>query len=328
LVLSSLWFVMAKKEKAKKQSAQRKPGLLKRWWSAPASPRRRAIGLGALKLLMLAAFAAGAVLGLGRLRAYVLAQPEFARSIARVQLADRPEWINDSLAAQLSNEFLPESQSDWTFDPCLAECVYQATVQCPWVKEVREVRVERAPGARNDSTWRAGRVIVRAEWRRPVAIGVSRDREEYIAADGVVLPKEQTGQIIAQLPGLPRILGVSGKPPAPGHHWSGKDLEAALTLVAMLREKPYYSQIAAIDVSNFSRRDLFEPAISLIAAADQATTKICYGQMIDDNSLSVDEPKNKNKLEFLDKWYRINKNQLTGPKALDLRWGDLRRVDE
>jgi hypothetical protein len=327
--LCSLWFaLMAKKEKTKKKPRERKPGLLKRWLSSPPSPRRRAIGFGLLKLLILAAFVGGTVWGLGRLRTYVFSQPEFARSTSRIQLMDRPEWMNDWLADQLANELLPYTQSDWTFDPRLAESVHQAGVQCPWVKSVTEVSVERAPGARGDKTWRAGRVVVRAEWRRPVAVGVWRDREEYVAADGVVLPKEQTIQIIAQLPGLARIEGLAEKPPAAGHQWGGADLQAALTVVAMFREKPYYSEIAAIDVSNFSRRNLLDPAIKLIATAGQATTEIRYGQLIPDDSLPVDEPKNKDKLTSLDNWYRQNNNQLAGPKWLELRFGGMRRSSE
>jgi len=323
---------MAKKEQTKKKPTERKPGLLKRWWSGTEGPWRRAICMGLLKLVLLGAFVGGAVWGLGRLRGFVFAQKKFAQSAARVQLADRPEWMNDWLAEQLTNEFLlAHSQSDWTFDPRLAEWVHQAAAECPWVKALHEVRVERARASGGDREWRAGRVVVKAEWRRPVAIGVwrdRRDRQEYVADDGVVLPAEQAGQIVAQLPGLPRIVEVAAKPPAPGQRWGGADLEAALKLVGLLREKPYYAQIAAIDVSNFSRRDLNEPAINLIAATDQVTTTIRFGKLPTDGLPSVDEPSVDRKLGYLDGWYRKNQGRLTGPRSLDLRFQELRYSDE
>ena len=102
-------------------------------------------------------------------------------------------------------------------------------------------------------------------------------------------------------------------------------MAAGLSMLRLLRDKPYYTEITAIDVANFGRRQsLTAPAIRLVAAAGQAVTDIRFGDLPSDGMPSVGGPSVKRKLAYLDGWYRRNQYQLAGPEYLDLRYHQLR----
>lgn len=281
----------------------------------------RRIASGVMRVLLVAAIIGAATLGLRHLRRYVLAQPTFARNVARIELADRPEWMSDWLARQIRLELAGGQEAHKTLDPQLARRVHEAAQGCPWIRALHEVRVERRPEGPDDTTCGAGRVIVRAEWRRPAAVGVWGEREEYVDAEGVVLPAHQVRRWL----GLPRVIGQLARPPRPGLTWPGEDMAAGLSMLRLLRDKPYYTEITAIDVANFGRRQsLTAPAIRLVAAAGQAVTDIRFGDLPSDGMPSVGGPSVKRKLAYLDGWYRRNQYQLAGPEYLDLRYHQLR----
>lgn len=302
------------------RSAGRRASLT-RWWHALESRQRRVVAGVILRAALAVVAVAAAVGGLWRLQAYVLNQPAFARSSARVDLADIPAWMSDRLAASIRQQLERGLEGkDWTFDPTLARRVHQAAQRCPWVRTLHEVRVEREPAGPGDSLCSAGRVLVRADWRRPVAVGVWGDLQECIDADGVVLPRDQAGSLTT----LTRISGMAAGPPAVGQAWSGADLAAGLSMIALLRDKPYRAEITLVDVGNFDRRDWKEPAILLVAAADRRVTDIHFGELPTDGMPPVGEPSLQRKLGYLDQWYRQNQRQLAGPEYLDLRFSKLR----
>lgn len=304
--------------KAKPKPKTSEPGPLKRWWFGMADARRSAIIGASVRLVLLAVCVAAGAWGLTKLQAYMMRDPRFSRNDAYVQLEDPPVWMTEwGLERDLCDAFDDALAGDnWTFDPGLPRRVHDIVKRCPWVRRIHHVRVERLSVDDSDRFGRLGRVVVSAEWRRPVAIGVYRDREEYVDIEGVVLPRYRVNSLR-----LPRIIGQALAPPPVGQQWQGQDVQAALTLLYFLREKPYYSEVTGVDVSNWSRRNnLSAPDIELKVANGRETTDIRFGELVLSEMPSVrGEPSLERKIGYLDGWYRRNHSRLAGPTYLDLR---------
>lgn len=302
------------KKALKKRERKAEPGALRRWWDSLDDQRRRTFWLSMLATVVLMSLLIGSALGLRRLQTYVLSHPEYGKNRSQVQLADKPAWMPASLEQEIISELIEgEGDHPATFDPTVARTIAISAQQCPWVKSLHEVSVQRLASA--DSRYSKGVVLVRAEYRQPVALASCGDREEYIDDSGVVLPRSQvpTDRF------YPHISGVVAAPPEPGRRWESPDLSAGLMMVSRLRREAYFNEITTIDVNNYdNRRNLSEPAIVLKAEANGSITDIRFGRLpIDD--LAVGEPSTERKLGYLSSFYRKN-GSLVG-----LRWLELRR---
>ncbi len=301
-----------------------RPGPLKRWWTGLADDGRRRVKATVAKAVLLIVLVGGAGVGMYYLRDYVMAMPVYADNEATIDLAGRPEWMSDRLAGEIRYELMTRQGPDArTFDPNLTGRVYEAARMCPWIREVRDVRIQRAPAAGDGGLYGAGRVIVDAEYRRPAAIVASNGgRAEFVDDHGVVLPHLQASQL-AVAADLARIVGVAQTAPAEGRPWAGADLTAGLTMLKLLRPKPYFAEIAVVDVTNFQRRQsMTDPAMSMVAVAEDRVTEIRFGQLPLDGRPPISEPSLQRKLAYLDSWYRSNHSHLAGPAYLDLRYSD------
>ncbi|NQU76083.1 MAG: hypothetical protein HQ546_07220 [Planctomycetes bacterium] len=321
---------MAKASRIKRKSTRSKAsstGAMRQWWHGLPDERRRTISLGASRALVVFVFAWAAGLGLWVLRDYVSRQPVYAQNVARIELADKPAWMSESLAQDICWQLRSaKSSENETFDRNLAPAVSAAAIRCPWVRKLHEVAVVRTPADSSDTAFRAGVILVRAEWRRPVAIGVWGGHEEVVDEYGVVLPWEQSCSLGAG--GLPRIVGLAGKSPEIGRASSAEDLMTGLKVVELLREKPYYAEIIAVDVDNIDqRRNLRDSAIRLLATADGDLTEIRFGDLPPESQLPIGEPSTQRKIGYLDGWYRRNNHRLAGPNYLDLRSQELRLAE-
>lgn len=317
---------MARKLKTRKDAQQR----------AREGKSRRVLMLVVLSLLGMCVLMVGAVAGLVRLRSYVMSQPMYAQNFAEVELVDKTpdEWLNRQLAAEMLD---PSQTSNWTFNPKLAQSVYDRASMCPWVLKLNEVRVERVRAQHNDGLFSTGRVLVKAQWRKPVAIvkyGQDNGPEEYVDESGYILPKHQVRGLV-----LPRIVGVATQPPqidettaiqlANGNpdvarrlrqKWEGEDVQAGLTMIKTLSAKPYFNEIVVINVANHAnRRSLAEPAIRLVAQRGDRVTDIKFGRL-PINGLPMEEPSTQHKMWNLDS---LAVNPGFGARAsFDLRLND------
>jgi hypothetical protein len=165
----------------------------------------------------------------------------------------------------------------------------------------------------------AGRIIVRAQYRRPVAV-LESGRDQYVDAQGVLLPAEQVAKLgIAQ---LPKIINQTAACPQVGQVWRGPDIQAALTVLGLLEKKSYYHEITAVDVD--CRRNAWSGGnspIILFAGSDEVLTRICFGSLPVGNLDRVPgQPTTARKMGYLDGWYKLNGRRLAGPELLDLRF--------
>ncbi|NLF32664.1 MAG: hypothetical protein GX591_17450 [Planctomycetes bacterium] len=309
--------------KSKPPPRPSQPGPLRRWWDALDPQRRRATVRRAVVGVLTAAAAVGAAVGLRQLRGYVMAQPPYAASVAGVVLADRPAWMDDAVAAEIRAELaLTVGYAPSTFETDLAERVYAAAEQCPWIRRVHEVRVERGRTGPDDAGLSGGRIVVVADYRQPVAQAVGGGAERYIDAQGIVLPTDSARLQAMRWP-MVRITGLAAPVPQIGAVWPGDDLTAGLHLVRLLAAKPYFNQITAVDVTNFRYRyTRGEPSIRLIATDGPTVTDIRFGDLPTGDLPAVGGPSVARRLGYLDGWYQGNGCRLAGPTYLDLRLPD------
>lgn len=309
------------KRKIKSRSkAAKGPGPLARWWTGLDITARHRTILAICQAWMLAAIVGGSLWGVLALRKFVLAQPDFAPAAARatLELADRPDWMTDSLVEDLRVELMGSREAQgWTFDAGLVRRVGQAAATCPWVKVLEKVQIERTAAGPDDSGT-AGRIVVRAQYRRPVA-KVQDGHEQYIDAQGVLLPAEQVAELGLKGP-LPQIVNPGARCPAVGQVWPGQDIQAALAVLSLLADKPYFSEITAVDVD--CRRKGWsggQSPIVLFAGSEQVLTRICFGALpVGDLDRVPGQPRTARKIAYLDGWYKRNAQRLAGPEQLDL----------
>ncbi|MBM4112055.1 MAG: hypothetical protein FJ253_01575 [Phycisphaerae bacterium] len=94
-------------------------------------------------------------------------------------------------------------------------------------------------------------IEVRAVWVEPTALVRDPDGDHLIDAEGRLLPRSYRA---GAAPAFPRIDGASAaRPAAPGMRYKGGDVDAALAVIAAIADRPWSTQVAAIDVSRYRR---------------------------------------------------------------------------
>ena len=209
----------------------------------------------------------GAGIGLLRLERHVLARDSFRQPPA-LQLVDVPEGIQSELLSALD----PVRDTPWIEAPLCREIadILQAN---PWVKEVGAVR-----------KYGTGRIEIRCEYRRPIAMIQHNGLLYLVSQDHVRLPGTY-----ARAPGLILVEGVGTSPPAPGKVWAAPDLKAAIALAERLRNEPFADQITGVLVDNYGGRVSPEEA-HIRLATDRAGTTILWGsapgEELEENSVA------------------------------------------
>lgn len=181
------------------------------------------------------------VAGLPRLDAY--ASSALARMEITIELAHRPGWLHDELAEELKT--LARRQLDASpFDREGLIAVHRTMELTGWYEDV--ARVERvAPD----------RVVITGRFRLPFALIRDRDGSHLVDRDGWLLPVRYDFGAEPTL--LPILRGsVASRPGSPGERWLGPDVRAGLDLAELLTAKPWFDQVAQIDLAAFSRTEM------------------------------------------------------------------------
>ena len=206
----------------------------------PWDPKRTLLGL---RVLLAAAAVVIAVLGWRwseqSLRRYASVHRSVPVESASVELSPRPSWMSDMLADDLRSLVAREVDAD-PMDTAGLHRAARALQNSPWVRQVWQIN--RPAGSR---------VIVRAEYRRPVALIEVTDGYRLVDGQGVCLPglylKHQIDSVR-----LPVLIGVTGRTPRAGKKWSDSAVGSGLALVRLIEVEPYIDQVRAIDLG---RRD-------------------------------------------------------------------------
>jgi hypothetical protein len=201
--------------------------------------------------LLKAAVAAGLVVaagvgwyyGQGALKQYVSEAHAAEVTPDRVQLVDPPGWMTGGTRRRIRRRVAGPIDPD----PLHATGLRQAHEALLADPVVRQGQVERLG---------EGQVRVIADYREPVAIIEARDGYHLVGPAGTRLSPDPYYEHQVSHLGLPLIQQVESAPPRdPGQRWDGRRVQAALSLIRLLSEAPYFNQIEAVDASQTDRQD-------------------------------------------------------------------------
>jgi len=284
----------------------------------PATPaelaRARFVRRAALHTLIAICFVGGFAWMVGSLRQVVSAKT--SERPPTVTFVNRPAWMTDLVAGNLSESFRPTAGSS-VFDRDALVHVHQRLKASPWVATVRGVR--RVFGNSPGDT-----IEVDCDFRTPVAL-VNDNEGHYWFVDekGVKLPEwfdaEQLGKVIFAngKVNLRIIEGVYNAPPAEaGKIWPGDDLIAGIDLAKLLHGRDFTEDIIRINVSNYiGRMNVREPQIVLMT---RYGTQVRWGNAIGRSDWFVELPVAR-KLEAM-KWVHSTYGRVDNYKP----WIDIR----
>jgi len=262
----------------------------------------------------------------------------------KLHFENLPDWMHDDLLRQIAWDLLPDGDQTSYSDPRLTADVCRRAQAHPWIARVERVTKQLADTQHPDARGRLARdgmVVIRAQYRQPVARVQAGDRQwVFVDREGVRLPDEvpthqasvrqKDGQIKTRwfLPtsatpadAVPlhyvAIQGVDTPPPDVGQKWDADDLAAGLRLAGMLSRYAWHGRITTIDVRNhIARLDPYGSELRMFAKMEQGQTVILFGRFpleSGDWEISPDE-----KLDSLDIIVRKHNGLARG--EIDLRY--------
>ncbi len=157
----------------------------------------------------------------------------------RVVLTNEPSWLpkEDRRALELG---VLKSLTGGPLDRDGLQRAREFAERCGWYQDVRQVRRPNLD-----------EVVVEGIWAKPFALVSDAHGEHLVDTQARILPRTYA---TGQGPALLRIQGVSQPRPAQiGAVWTGADVNAALEMAALMNERAWKTQVAAIDVGTFAQ---------------------------------------------------------------------------
>lgn len=182
----------------------------------------------------------------------LVARADTARPIGpiEVRFAAAPSWMTEQDLSPLV-ELVREQLTGSPFDQDGLRVAADALRASGWFESIAQVR-----------RTALGEVEVTAAWVEPTALVRDRDGDHLIDGHGRRLPRSY---LSSAAPAFPRVIGAQApRPDAPGMKYSGGEVPAALALLRALDERPFRSQVAAIDVA----RHRTDGTLTLISTRD------------------------------------------------------------
>jgi len=232
--------------------------------------------------------------------------PAWGKTV-NVELIEPPAWVNQPLRDKIITA--AAVGEDVKLDEDVARLIASNLARkVAWLQKVK-VRITH------------DKILIEADYRKPIALVKSGLRKFYVDAELVVLD-------FVPMPNLPVVV-VKGltpitKIPPAGKVWQREDLAAAVAILARLDrmdklitpDKPLLYEIDSIDVSNFKGREDSRSAHIILYTKDN--TEIIWGAEIDAWSQHL-EAKDEEKLAKLYNYYK-EFGKLSGEaKYIDLR---------
>ena len=276
------------------------------------------------KLQRLCAHLSGVVLlvslcavGLYYLHRHVETKLAFPAEPPRVVLKNRPAWMTNLLADQITKLAQP-LVSHSSFDKQMLADTYAVLKSNPWIKEIRSVR--RVYGPRPGDT-----LEIDCDYRAPIALVKWKDFYWLVDGEGVKLPEGFSRDHVSRIVvGQDRriniriVEGIEHAPPESGKKWVGADLAAALDMVKLLYGLPYAEEIVKVDVHNYGRRE--DEREAQIVLMTKYGSEIKWGQPINAEDFFTEESVST-KLAYMKTIYEDYKRVDGKHRWLDIRFG-------
>ena len=262
-----------------------------------------------LKILLVVCILAGAAIGLVFLDKYVKKVEHVSERPAILKLTGVPQWVNEALKDKIYAAASGFGHQDLTLSDDAAINVQRNIAQhVPWLSEV-SVRTT------ND------RLLIDAQWRKPVALIGDGDDKFYVDENLVMLDYVD----VASLP-ITKVVGLRGgdNKPVYGQVWMKEDLQAAVAVLTMFnmmdvrvaKDNPLLFEIDRIDMRNFNGRKKKQSAHIVLYATDD--TEIIWGAEIGTWQRHFESP-DEEKLAKLYGYYKEYGSLLHGVKFINLR---------
>jgi hypothetical protein len=159
-----------------------------------------------------------------------------------VVLRDQPSWLPKEDRRAIERAVVKSVSTD-PFDQAGLQAAREAVQQCGWYEQVTQLR-------RTD----VDEVVVEGRWAVPFALVCDAQGEHLVDTKGRLLPRDYAA---GKGPRLLRIQGATGTRPAGfGTAWPGAEVDAALRMAALVQDREWRTQIAAVDLSGFAKDGL------------------------------------------------------------------------
>jgi hypothetical protein len=263
-----------------------------------------------LKVLAVIFVFAAIVVGFVYLDKYVKKISLASGSTIDVELVEPPPWIDVSLREKI----IASATSLWQGEDIKLEEDTTRLIQSNLQRDIAWLQNIKVSATHN-------KVLIEADYRKPVALIKLGARKFYVDAELVVLDFVPITQLpIVSIRGLATIM----KMPLPGEVLQQEDLSAALAILEQLNQmdklvtpdKPLLSEIDSIDISNFKGRQSNRYAHIILYAKDN--TEIIWGAEIGEWAVHL-EAKDEEKLAKLYNYYKEFGSLTGGAKYIDLR---------
>ncbi len=260
-----------------------------------------------LKVLTVICVIAAAGIGFVFLERYVKESVSVSEKRGYIELAEVPVWVNEQLKAKIYDAATANGE-DLRLDEDAAVSVQQnIETSVVWLDKIKVQTTHNS-------------LLIKARWRKPLALVKSGSRKFYVDSKLVVLDFIPMDNLpIVKVKGLSQVK----KTPMPGAVWHCDDLDAAVAILARLDrmdklvtpDKPLLYEIDGIDVSNFNgRKNNHKPHIVLHTTDD---TEIIWGAEIGAWQRYLEVP-DEQKLARLYEHYKEFGSLLSSAKYINL----------
>lgn len=242
--------------------------------------------------------------GVPRLRARLDAQALASGNTSEVDFRDAPAWFDARRRAEVSEKVSMAVGYGSVLDPHRLAKAKAALMTTGWFKSVEQVRLADDGG-----------FLVEATFVRPFAVVRHGEFDFLVDDQGCLLPMQWTAGHRPAEPHYIAIVGTSEPNRGDfGTPWPGADLAAGLELAKTLLDRPWRTEVAAIDVSSFRN----DATLTLITRNDG---RVLWGRAPGDRSVAEVTPDSK--LSTLDHLYATSgRIDSGGGRIIDVR-GDL-----
>lgn len=264
-----------------KQSSSKKPVVSDAPFLSEATRRRLINGLVAFIVIVVCAG------GLYALRKHVWQDLSFAATPPKIVFKNRPAWMGDFLAEQITKAVRPSGMHS-AMDAQLLRDTHALLEANPWVSTIHNIR--REYGEKPGDT-----LEIDCEFRAPVALVKSGSLYWLVDGNGIKLPEQYTADLVPKVvldrnkrTNIRIIDGVAETPPAAGQRWDGADLIAGLDMIRLLFNEAYADDIVKVNVANYAGRvDVREAQVVLITKWD---TQVRWGRPANASDFFIEAP--------------------------------------
>lgn len=255
-------------------------------------------------LLVIACLSVLVLWGVPKLRDRLDAQAMASGGATTVDYSNAPVWFDGKRRAEVSERVAMAVGDGSVLDPNRLAKARAALLTTGWFRSIEQVRLADDGG-----------FFVEATFVRPFAV-IRHGEFDYLVDDeGRLLPMQWTA---GHRPAEPHYIAIVGtSEPNRGDYgspWPGVDVGAGLELARLLIAKPWYAEVAAIDLSQYAE----DQTLSLIT---RNNGRLLWGRAPSDRSVAEVTPDAK--MRTIDYLYASQRRiDSGGGRTIDLR-GDL-----